>query len=125
MTHITGSFVCLIGSFIFEMRSLTVFLGLTQSSWQQEILLSQHPEWRGLQIHSAVKEPESGKKLSPLVFSGKDTAESEPDLIWSLPLTFIQYLRAHKLHTFIHQRVTREIGAHTPCAKSDSTKPIF
>lgn len=99
-----------------------MFLRLTQSSWQQEILLSQHPEWRGLQTHTAVKEPWSGKNLALLVFSGKDI--DEPNLIWSLPLTCVQYLRAHELHIYI-QRVTGEIGAHTHCAKSDSTKPIF
>lgn len=53
---------------------------------------------------------------------------SEPTLIWSLPLTYVPYLRAPKLHTFIHQRVTGRWGhilivlSQTPRSLSSNLK---
>lgn len=53
---------------------------------------------------------------------------SEPTLIWSLPLTYVPYLRAPKLHTFIHQRVTGRWGhilivlSRTPQSLSSNLK---
>lgn len=51
---------------------------------------------------------------------------SEPHLsLCSLMRSEVQYFRAHKLHPFIHERVTGKIGAHIHSAKPDPRSLSF